>query len=1002
MDASGIHKEKQFEAEIVASLAATEGYSEGDAAAYDAKQALFPAEIIAFLKDSQPEAWQKLTEAYGAAVEDKVIQLIAKNLSQHGALHVLRKGVSDFNAKIRLAYFMPNTAANEEAIALYAKNCLQITRQVRHSLSNQQDSLDLVLSLNGIPVATAELKTPFTGQTVTHAKRQYMKDRDPKDPIFRFKERALVHFAVDPDEVYMTTKLAGTRTFFLPFNKGNAGGAGNPPNPNGYKTNYLWKDIWRKDRWLEIINRFIHLEVKEKVEGGKRTRKETMIFPRYHQLDAVSRLVADARAKGAGKNYLIQHSAGSGKSNSIAWLAHRLSSLHDDTDKLIFDSVVVVTDRRVLDQQLRDNIYQMDHRQGVVKAITGDRGSKSQELAEALSTGARIIIATLQTFPFVLDHISARAGNSFAVIADEAHSSQTGRASEGMKEVLSSASLEEAAQAEGEPEDLDDAVRTAMEAKGPQENLSFFAFTATPKKRTLELFGIKGPDGKPQAFHSYTMRQAIEEKFILDVLQNYTTYKTYFKLSKAVEDDPEIDKAKAKRAVLRYAQLHPHHIGQRVEIILEHFLQNVRHRLGGKAKAMVVTKSRLHAVRYKREFDKQIREKKLPLGVLVAFSGTVRDPDDAGDYTETEMNGFGEKELPGKFSGNEYQLLVVAEKYQTGFDQPLLHTMYVDRKLKGLQAVQTLARLNRTYPGKDDTFVLDFENTAEEIKEAFAPYYERSEIDEPTDPNLLFDLKTRLENFQYFYAQDVEDFASAFFKVKGKPTEKQQASLHAVIDPVISRFADEPDEERQEEFRGLLASYVRLYAFVGQMVSLADVGLEKLYVFARLLKTKLPRREGGGIIELDDEVALTYYRTQKTFEGSAGFSNGEQETYLTGPTEVGSGKKQEEDPTPLSEIINAFNERFQTDWSTTDRIALVDQPLAEALDDSKVIEQAMHNDLDHFRHAFDQRIVDLLVARMERNESVVSDLLGDLEKLAMYKEWFGKKVYDEARKKGGL
>lgn len=996
MDASDIHKEKQFEAEIVASLAATEGYSEGDTAAYDAKQALFPAEIIAFLQDSQPEAWKKLTEAYGAAVEDKVIQLIAKNLNQHGALHVLRKGVSDFNAKIRLAYFMPNTAANEEAIALHGKNRLQITRQVHHSLSNPQDSLDLVLSLNGIPVATAELKTPFTNQTVEHAKRQYKKDRDPRDPIFRFKERALVHFAVDPDEVYMATRLAGSRTFFLPFNKGNGRGAGNPPNPDGYRTDYLWKDIWTRDRWLEIIQRFIHLEVKEKVEGGKKTRKETIIFPRYHQLDAVTKLIADAKASGAGKNYLVQHSAGSGKSNSISWLAHRLSSLHDDADELIFDSVIVVTDRRVLDQQLRDNIYNMDHRQGVVKAITGDRGSKSQELAEALTSGARIIITTLQTFPFVLEHIGKRAGNTFAVIADEAHSSQTGRASEGMKEVLSSATLEEAAAAEGEPEDLDDAVRRAMEAKGPQENLSFFAFTATPKKRTQELFGTKGPGGKPYPFHEYTMRQAIEEGFILDVLQNYTTYKTYFKLSKAVEDDPEIDKAKAKRAVLRYAQLHPHHIGQRVEIILEHFLTQVRHRLGGKAKAMVVTKSRLHAVRYKREFDKQIREKKLPLGVLVAFSGTVKDPDDLGDYAEAEMNGFGEKELPKKFSGDEYQLLVVAEKYQTGFDQPLLHTMYVDRKLENLQAVQTLARLNRTYPGKEDTFVLDFENTAEGIKEAFAPYYERAEIDEPTDPNLLFDLKTKLENFQYFYAQDVEDFAKAFFLIKGQPTERQQAGLHAVLDPVIERFGNELDEERQEEFRGLLASYVRLYAFVGQMVSLADVDLEKLYVFARLLKNKLPRREGSGIVELDDEVALTYYRTQKTFEGNAGFGDSPQEAYLTGPSEVGSGRSHEEDPAPLSEIINAFNERFQTDWTEDDKL-LFEQMRNDALKDDTLVEQARNNDLDQFRHVFDQRLVDILVSRLERNDSLAQNLLGNAEMLALFKSLMGKEVYDKAR-----
>ncbi|WP_417463565.1 type I restriction endonuclease subunit R [Kordiimonas sp.] len=996
MNTAEIHKEKQFEAEIVADLVAHGGYTEGDPKAYDAQLALFPRELVAFLRESQPDAWAKLTEAYGAAVEDKVIQLVAKNLNQHGTLHVLRKGVSDYNAKLDLAFFMPNTRANKESLKDYEKNRLQVTRQVNHSLSSPRDALDLVLSLNGIPVATAEIKTQFTGQTVRHAREQYKKDRDPRDPIFRFKERALVHFAFDADEVYMATRLAGVRTFFLPFNKGNAGGAGNPPNPDGYKVDYLWKEVWAKDRWLEILHRFIHLERKEKFDGGKRTVKETMIFPRYHQLDAVTKLVADARASGAGKNYLVQHSAGSGKSNSIAWLAHRLSSLHDDTDKLIFDSVIVVTDRRVLDQQLRENIHQMEHKQGVVKAITGERGSKSQELAAALSSGARIIITTLQTFPFVLEHIGTRKGTTFAVIADEAHSSQTGRASEGMKEVLASASLEEAATAEGAPEDLDDAVRLAMEAKGPQPNLSFFAFTATPKKRTKELFGTKGPDGKPHAFHLYSMRQAIEENFILDVLKNYTTYKTYFRLSKAVDDDPEIDEAKAKRAVLRYAQLHPHHIGQRVEIILEHFCTQVRHQLGGKAKAMVVTKSRLHAVRYKREFDKQIKAKNLPLGVLVAFSGTVKDPDDIGDYTEAEMNGFGEKELPEKFSGSAYQLLVVAEKYQTGFDQPLLHTMYVDRKLQGLQAVQTLARLNRTYPGKTDTFVLDFENTAEDIKEAFTPYYDRAEIDEPTDPNLLFDLKTKLENFQYFYAQDVEDFAAAFFPIKGKPSERQQSALHALCDPAIERFSSEPNEERQEEFRALLASYVRLYAFVSQMVSLADIGLEKLYVFVRLLRNKLPRREGGGMIELDDEVELTYYRTQKTFEGNASFKDGDQEGFLTGPTEVGSGKQRDEKETPLSEIIRTFNDRYQTDWTEDDKL-LFEQMRNDALADTKLVEQARNNDLDQFRHVIDDRILDLLVARLERNDGIAQKLLGNAEMLAVFKHAMGKEVYDRAR-----
>lgn len=992
----GIHTEGQFEEEIIESLIAEGGYARGDEKDYDASLGLFSAELIAFIKDSQPDAWKKLSTAYGAKVEDKVVKLVAKNLSSHGCLHVLRNGVSDFNAKIKLAYFMPNTGANPETLALYDKNRLSVTNQVHHSVKNPSHSLDLVLSLNGIPVATSELKTPFTNQTVKHAIKQYKEDRDGRDQIFKFKERALVHFAVDPDQVYMATRLSGKSTFFLPFNKGNNGGAGNLPNPDGYRSDYLWKEVWAKDCWLNILQRFIYLEKKDEIVAGKKITKETMIFPRYHQLDSVTKMIADAKSKGAGQQYLIQHSAGSGKSNSIAWLSHRLSGLHDASDKLIFDSVIVVTDRRVLDAQLRKNIFEMEHKDGVVKAIEGKSGSKSAELASALASGARIIVSTLQSFPNVLNHISSTKGQTYAIIADEAHSSQTGRSSEGMKEVLASKSLEDADGEEGAPQDLDDAVALAMAKKGPQENLSFFAFTATPKKRTMELFGRTGADGKPEPFHSYSMRQAIEEGFIKDVLKHYTTYSTYFRLAKAIEDDPEFDTSKAKRAVMRYASLHPHNIAQKTEIMLDHYVHQVKHRIGGKAKAMVVTKSRLHAVRYKREFDRQIEAKKLKLGALVAFSGKVVDPDDQGEYTEAQMNGFKESELPEKFSSNDYQVLIVAEKYQTGFDQPLLHTMYVDRKLAGLQAVQTLARLNRTAKGKEDTFVLDFENEIEEIKEAFAPYYETSEIDEPTDPNLLFDLKVRLDDFQYYYRQEIEDFAKVFFKMTGEGNKRDQASLHAAIDPAVERFIGEPDEDRQEEFRGLIASYIRFYSFVSQMVRLSDPDLEKLYVYLRLLKNKLPRRDGESGVELDEEVELAYYKLDKSFEGSGSLSGDEEDTELTGPSEIGSGMTKDEDLSPLSEIISSFNTRFDTEWTEADKL-LVEQYVVDALADEKVVEQARNNDLSQFRHVFDDKFLDMIVSRMDRNEERTSELLNDKEKLAYITAAVGKAVYDSAR-----
>ncbi|WNN88695.1 type I restriction endonuclease subunit R [Gloeocapsopsis dulcis] len=684
-----------------------------------------------------------------------MIDRLCQELNLRGMLDVLRYGITDYGVRFKLAYFKPASGLNPETLALYNQNILTITRQVRYSTCNE-NSIDLLLSINGLPVATVELKNQFTGQDVEKAKQQYRRDRDDRELLFQFKRRALVHFAVDPDEAWMTTRLDGSKTRFLPFNQGYNKGAGNPPNPNGYKTTYLWEEIWLKDSWLDIVGRFLHLEQDTIKLNGKSAKKESLIFPRFHQLDVVRKLTADAKAKGAGQNYLIQHSAGSGKSNSIAWLAYQLANLYNDYNARVFDSVIVITDRRVLDQQLQDTIYQFDHVAGVVQKV--DRNAS--QLAEALASGTNIIITTLQKFPFVLDKIGELPKRNYALIVDEAHSSQGGEASKKMKEVLTVIDLSRSAKESGgsygnEDEDEEDWVRKSMLSRGKQPNLSFFAFTATPKPKTLEVFGHLNNQGQPEPFHLYSMRQAIEEGFIMDVLQNYTTYKTYFRLTKAIADDPQIHKKKASKAIARFLSLHPHNLAQKTEVIVEHFRQCVMPKIGGKAKAMLVTASRPHVIRYKDEFDKYLKKQGYnDIKALVAFTAFI-DRETGISYTESDINGFGERELPEKFETDEYQLLIVADKYQTGFDQPLLHTMYVDKKLSGVKAVQTLSRLNRTCPGKEDTFVLDFANEEQEIIDAFQPYYEQTLLAATTNPNRLYDLKNRIDSFQIIWTSEV-------------------------------------------------------------------------------------------------------------------------------------------------------------------------------------------------------------------------------------------------------
>ncbi|MEX2304198.1 MAG: type I restriction endonuclease [Bryobacterales bacterium] len=988
------HREKTFESAIEDCLLGECGYTKADPRDFDKERCLDSTVLLPFLRETQPKEWAALEKLHGKRTETIVLDDLCKALDSEGSLPVLRHGFKCFGKRLFVAFFAPATRMNPETAGRYRANRLTVTRQLQYC-AQHTNSLDLALSLNGLPIATAELKNPLSGQTVKHAIAQYRQDRDPRDRVFEFKKRSLVHFAVDPDEVYMATRLDWERTFFLPFNKGNNGGKGNPDNPKGYKTAYLWEEVWQRDAWLDILARFLHLEVREERKDGKKVIKETMIFPRYHQWDSVRRMEADARQSRAGKNYLVQHSAGSGKSNSIGWLAHRLSSLHDENDEKIFHSVVVITDRLVLDKQLQDTIYQFEHKQGVVQKIEID----SSQLAQALKDGTPIIITTLQKFPFVAEKVGDLPSRNYAVIVDEAHSSQSGETATELKGVLSADVIREQARKEAEEQglpDYEEEILKTVAKRGQQPNLSFFGFTATPKYKTLEVFGVPGPDGKPAPFHLYSMRQAIEEGFILDVLEHYSTYKTYFRLIKSIEADPKVEKRKAAQALARFMSFHPYNVAQKTEVMIEHFRASTKHKIGGRAKAMVVTRSRAQAVRYKLEFDKYIKERGYrDVRVLVAFSGEVEDEDLPGKkFTEVKMNGgIKERELPEKFDSDEYHVLIVAEKYQTGFDQPLLHTMYVDKRLDGIQAVQTLSRLNRTCAGKEDTFALDFVNEAEEIQKAFQPFYERTMIGEKVDPRQLYDLQAKIMQRHVVFGGEIEEFARVYYAPGNKSPEKLHPKLYALMDPAVARF-DELTEEEKEEYRGVLSAFRNLYSFLSQVIPYQDTDLEKLYTYVRFLLRRLPRRDGGPAYDFDDEVRLKFYRLQKISEGSIALTKG-QGGEVPGPTAVGTGKSRE-DEVELSSLIETINDRFGTDFTKEDEL-FFQQIKQDAVKDEKIRQTAEANTLHNFGYVFDKAFEGFVIARLDRNQDVGVKVLSNQELKKFLTSRMRQEVYDEVR-----
>ncbi|MGD7732931.1 type I restriction endonuclease subunit R [Propionibacteriaceae bacterium G57] len=982
-----VHLESSFEANIEAHLVA-HGWHALSPSGYERSVGLFPDEVLAFVRDSQPKEWARLVSRHGSEPQarEKFLKRVTDEIDRRGTINVLRDIVKDSGVTFRLCAFRPANSLTPELEQLYAANRLGVVRQLHHSESNPADSLDMVLVVNGIPVATAELKNPLTHQNVEHAMAQYRADRNPNDLIFA--KRTLVHFAVDPHQVMMTTRLDRQHTRFLPFNQGTAGpgrpgAAGNPAPTSSdgqgdYQTAYLWRDVWQRDAWLDLLHTFIH------AEGDK------VLFPRFHQWHAVRSIVEATRQDGAGTDRLVQHSAGSGKSNTIAWTAHSLSRLHGADDRPIFDKVVVITDRKVLDRQLQETVAGLDHTPGTIVRVD----QHSNQLKQALEgNAARIIITTLQKFPVVAAFAAEEAakgegkqvaGRSFAVIVDEAHSSSSGDAMKKLKTVLGSgdaeSQLEAAEKAEAgvdDAPDAEDALVASAIARGRQRNLSFFAFTATPKPKTLDTFGVLGADGNKHPFHTYSMRQAIEEGFILDVLANYTTYATYYRLANAqLRNDPELEQSKARAALARFVSLHPYQLEQKAEVIVEHFRQKTAHKIDGQAKAMVVTRSRLHAVRTKQALDAYIKRKGYDTGsgalkTVVAFSGAVTDPDiPEVAFTESAINGFPESQLPKRFRNDGYQVLVVAEKYQTGFDEPLLHTMYVDKKLSGVKAVQTLSRLNRTHPGKTDTFVLDFANSADEIRESFAPFYEES-FAMPTEPNVLYTMEHDLRSAGVLAPDEVR--AGALALLSEDPA--QQPVIYANLTPAVGRFVLLEDDA-QDEFRGRLQHFCRAYAFVAQVMPWTDPDLEELFLYGRALLTELPAGESDPLPQLSKEVQLTHLRIALTSEGSIGLeASDEPGQALPGG---GVGKAAEPVVDKLSAMIAAMNDKFGADLGETDKVWVEQQWTAVKVDDDlKTV--ALHNDRSQYELVLQEKLKELVVMQHGKNQVLFDLFFGQPE-----------------------
>lgn len=926
--------EKGFQKDIINYLTST-GYEKRTTKNYNVSSCLDVELVLKFINTTQPKEWKKFSRIHKSNPEASFISSLVKRINKYGTIDVLRNGFRDAGTKFNLFYPPPNNSLNPELKAKFNQNIFSVVDELEYENKTNGNRLDLVIFINGIPISTIELKNTFS-QGVENAIEQYKKDRDPREPLFK---NCLVHFAMSNEKIYMSTKLAGSKTRFLPFNKG----INNPNVKNDYKTSYLYTEILQKNQLSKLINNFIFEE------------KDIVIFPRFHQLDCVNTLLDNSEP---GHNYLIQHSAGSGKTKTIAWLAHGLLNKFDNNNKRVYDMVIVISDRKVIDKQLQEQVKAIERKQGVVEQINQD----SKQLAEAIKSGTNIVVTTLHKFSYILDKIEDVEDRNYAIIVDEAHSSQTGSHAKHLREGLTNAEADDDVLDEAEDE-FDEILLEHMEKRRNTPNLSFFAFTATPKAKTLEMFGYKDPSfGDFRPHHLYSMKQAIEEGFILDVLKNYLTYPTYFKLVKTVEEDPEFNEEKAKKVLRRFVELHPHAIKEKTAIILDHFMNSTRHKIKGKAKAMLVTSGRKEAVLYKLEFDRQIKDKKLPIKALAAFTGTIKQ--DTVDYTEANINEIN-KDIKEAFKDDDYKILIVANKFQTGFDEPLLQTMYVDKKLNGVAAVQTLSRLNRIAPNKHDTLVIDFANDTDVIKKAFEPYYGETTLENETDYQKLYELQENIYDFYLFDDEEVEEFVKAYTK------DVPQAELHNLLSEPVKRF-DGRDKEDQVEFKKKIRRYQSIYSFMAQLLPFSDLSLEKLYIYLKFLSKVLPTINNPLPFNVLEDVDMDSYKIDTRSKGES-IILGEDEGMLKPMSPSDPGYRPEEQ-TKLSQILEALNEAFATDFTDADRL-MVSQITGNMLSNDDLMNKVRNNPKENVAAIFDKFFNKELVNIFNSNKSFYDKII---------------------------
>jgi type I restriction enzyme, R subunit len=918
---------------------------------FDRSLCLVPGEFVHFIRESQPKAYERLTRIYGADTDQKLIQKASAEIGKWGLIEFLRKGFKDRGVSFDAVYFKPNSGLNPLHVELYEKNRFSLVRQLHFSTSSEE-SIDTVICLNGIPIITIELKNKYTSQTVEDAKKQY-NSRNHKEVIFQFK-RCLAHFCVDNDQVFMSTRLSSCH--WLPYNKDIV----NPINEDGHRTHYFWDEILQKDSVLDIIENFVMLveetDVLYDAEKGRVIEKKhpILIVPRYHQLDVIRKIRNAVKKDGVARHFLIQHTTGAGKSYEIGWLAHILSSLYQEAEdeNRLFDSIVVLTDRRVLDKQLQKTIASLAQVPGVVHPVE----RTSRQLKEYLEKGKSIIISTIQKFPMISESIAELTDRNFAIIIDEVHSSQSGETAKHVKKALSKGTFDIDLQEDEEYDDFDSRLMQEIAARGRQPNISYFGFTGTPKGKTLELFGEKKVEVRANGekittfhpFHTYTMKQSIFERNTFDVLEHYTTYKRYFKLYKKIEEDKEVPKSRVQRQLVNYVDIQPHTIREKIKIILDHFTTQTAQKIAGKARAMVVTRSRLHCVKYMLEMRKQMKERRLPYTCLCAFSASIKNPDDGQEYTENSLNGLSKNvSIPHGFKNPNYRIMIVANKFQTGFDEPMLHTMFVDKKLSGLQCVQTLSRLNRRMSGKNETFVLDFVNEWEEVQAAFQPYYQATYLEGETEPNRLYDLEREIKNYHLFTEYEIDSFVKTFYD-----TDQDNEAGLPIIEKVVDRFEGLSAEDQKSIFKSKIQSYLRLYAYIMQIADFKDLDLEKLFIFLKFLNKALPKDARQDITDILNAVDLDSFRIEKTWEGKIDLVDtpGGVEGLSIGEA---SGKKEEEKDY-LSEIINVLNDTFGQDMKEEHKVHLknVHQRLIES---DEVRKSMMGNNTEEGkRYVFDQ------------------------------------------------